>query len=83
MYAVIYIVYIVLSIAECGRKERSPRVGAMFCSSVENERAGAGRDGQTCLAKPNSQARTNGDREEKKQTPVQLATSRTGKPYPG
>ena len=30
--------------------------------SIENERAGAGRDGRTRLARPNSQG-TNGDRE--------------------
>ena len=29
-----------------------------FCQSVENEWADAGRDGQTCLVRPNSQART-------------------------
>ena len=29
-----------------------------FSLSVENERADAGRDGRTCLARPNSQART-------------------------
>ena len=35
-----------------------PRVSATFSLSVENEWADAGRDGRTCLARPNSQART-------------------------
>ena len=29
-----------------------------FSLSVENEQVNAGRDGQTCLARPNRQART-------------------------
>ena len=33
-------------------------VSASFSLSVENERTGAGRDGRTRLAGPNSQART-------------------------
>ena len=39
-------------------KSRRNPVSARFSLSVENERADAGRDGQTCLARPNSQART-------------------------
>ena len=34
-----------------------PRVSTRFSLSVENEQTDAGRDGQTCLASPNSQAR--------------------------
>ena len=36
-----------------------PQVGARFSLSEENEKADAGRDVQTSLARPNSQA--NGD----------------------
>ena len=35
-----------------------PRVSTRFSLDVENEQAGVGRDGQTRLARPNSQART-------------------------
>ena len=42
---------------------------------VENEQADAGRDGQTCLARPNSQARTGA---EKHIFHVQLTMSRVG-----
>ena len=35
-----------------------PCLSTRFSMSVENEQADAGRDGQTCLARPNSQART-------------------------
>ena len=36
-----------------------PLLSFIFVSlGVDNERAGAGRDGQTCLARPDSQART-------------------------
>ena len=45
-------------VAENGREERNPRVSTRFSLGVENEPAGAGRDGGTCLARPNSQART-------------------------
>ena len=47
----------------------------IFCLSVENEQAGAGRDGRTRLERSYSQARTGADRE----TfifPVQLTTSK-------
>ena len=37
---------------------RIPWVSTRFSRSVENEQADTGRDGQTCLVKPNSQART-------------------------
>ena len=50
-----------------------PRVSTRFRVSVENEQADAGRDGQTCLERPNS----NGNRE-KFIFPVQLTTSRIG-----
>ena len=47
-------------IAGSGGKERSPRVSTInrFDLGVDKERAGAGRDGQNCLARPNSQPRT-------------------------
>ena len=49
--------------------------------SAENERADAGRDGRTCLARPISQARTR--RGGKLIFPVELTTSRIGsQPYP-
>ena len=44
-----------------------PRVSTRFSLSAEDERAGAGRDVRTRLARPNSQARTGG---------VRLTTSR-------
>ena len=34
------------------------RVSTIISLSIENEQTDAGRDGQTCLARPNSQART-------------------------
>ena len=37
---------------------RNPKVSTRFSLSMENEQADAGRDGQTRLARPNSQART-------------------------
>ena len=40
------------------RREKSPCVRTRFGSSVENERAGAGRDGRTLLTRPDSQVRT-------------------------
>ena len=42
---------------ESGRKERIPLVSTRFRMGAENERADAERDGRTCLARPNSQAR--------------------------
>ena len=36
----------------------SPRENTRFSLCVEDEQADAGRDGQTCLARSNSQART-------------------------
>ena len=54
MDAFIVIVYI----AESGKKERNPWVSTRFSLGVENDRGDAGRDGRTCLARPNSQART-------------------------
>ena len=46
----------------CGRREEgkesvSKHLPIKFSPGVDNERAGAGRDGWTCLARPNSQAR--------------------------
>ena len=35
-----------------------PWVRTIYCTSVDNERAGTGRDGRIRLAKPNSQAQT-------------------------
>ena len=42
------------------RKEMSPgvRVSTRLSLGVKNERTDAGRDGRTCLARPNSQAQT-------------------------
>ena len=45
-------------VAQNRRKEMSPYVSNRFSLGVVNKRAGAGRDGQPCLARPNSQART-------------------------
>ena len=45
-----------------------------FIVSIENEQADTGRDGQTCLAKPNFQARTG----TRKFFPVQLTMNRIG-----
>ena len=52
-----------------------PSVSTRFSMSIENEQADRGRDGRTRLARPNSQARTYGDREISI-FPVQLTTSR-------
>ena len=49
-----------------------------FSLSVENERADAGRDGRTCLARPNSRARTGTGKYSF--SPVQLTTRRIDKP---
>ena len=46
------------AVAESGRKGKSPRICTRFSLGVENERANVGRDGRTCLARPNSQAWT-------------------------
>ena len=51
-----------------GKAGGIPRVSTRSSVSVESTHANAGRDGRTCLARPNSQARTG----------VQLTTSRTG-----
>ena len=50
-------------------------VSTRFSLSVENEQAHTRRDGQTCLAKPNSQARTR----TRKFLSVQLTMDRIGK----
>ena len=49
-----------------------PRVSTRFSVSIENEQADTGRDGQTCPAKPNSQAQTG----TKKFSLVQLTMNR-------
>ena len=51
-----------------------PQVSTRFSVSIENEQADKRRDSQTCLAKPNSQARTGAD----KIFPVQLPINRIG-----
>ena len=51
-----------------------PRVSTRFSVGVENEQADKRRDSQTCLAKPNSQARTGA----RKISPVQLTMNRIG-----
>ena len=51
-----------------------PRVSTRFSVSIENEQANTRRDSQTCLAKPNSQARTGA----RKIFPVQLTMNRIG-----
>ena len=48
----------------------------IFSLRVENEQADAGRDGRTCLARPNSQARTGTGKYKLHTFPVQLTTSR-------
>ena len=53
---------------------RNPVSNNRFSLSVENEKADTGRDGQTCLAKPKSPARTVTG----KCFPVQLTTNRIG-----
>ena len=44
--------------AEGKRNERNPCENTRFSLGVENDRADTGRDDRTCLARPNSQART-------------------------
>ena len=51
-----------------------PRVSTRFSVSIENEKADKRRYSQTCLAKPNSQARTGA----RKFFPVQLTINRIG-----
>ena len=51
-----------------------PGVSTRFSVSIENEQADTGRDGQTCLTKPNFQARTGTG----KFFPVQLTMNRIG-----
>ena len=58
--------------AEIGRNPVSK--GTRFRLTVENEQADAGWDGQTRLARPNSQART--ERGERSFFPSQLTTRR-------
>ena len=50
-------------------------VSTRFSLSVENEQADTRRDGQICLMKPNSQARTR----TRELFPVQLTMDRIGK----
>ena len=45
-------------IAESGKKKGSPRVSTTFSLGVKNEQADTGWVSQTCLAIPNSDART-------------------------
>ena len=61
-------------IADSGRKERRPYLSTRFTRGVENEEADAGRDGRTCIAEPNSQART--DTEEKDVSLVLVTTNK-------
>ena len=51
-----------------------------FSLSVDNEKAGAGRDSRTCLAKPNSQARTGTG---KKNCSADHEQQQDWQPYPG
>ena len=67
-------------ITESGRNSASKHQPIRFILSVENERADAGRDGRTSFARPNFQARTGTTK--KNSFPVQVITSRIGKPYP-
>ena len=48
---------------------------------MENEKADAGRDGRTCLARQNSQARTGTERK-KNTLPVPADHEQTWQPYP-
>ena len=61
-------------VAESGRDERNPGA-SRFSLAVENERTVARRDGRSCLARPNPQARTGTG---KNIFPVHLITSRVG-----
>ena len=61
------------AVAESGKEKWSPRVSIRFSLGVENERADPGRNGLTCLARSNSQARKWTG---KINFPVQLTTSR-------
>ena len=56
------------------KAEKIPRVSTRFSLSMENEQADAGRNGQTCLARPNS-PRERGQR--KYRFPLQLTTSKS------
>ena len=56
---------------------RNPVSKHQIQAEYEDEQADAGRDCRTCPARPNSQARTNADKE-KNVFPVQLTTSRIG-----
>ena len=58
-----------------GRRRGHGKKSTRFSLSVENEQADTKRDGQTCLAKLNSQAQTG----TKKFSPVQLTMNRIGK----
>ena len=59
------------------------RVSARFSMSMENEQAGGVKDGQTCLATPNSQGLlTHHGDGEKCIFLVQLTTGRIWQPYP-
>ena len=56
-----------------------PGVSTRFGPSVENEQADAGRDDGSCLAGPNSQARTGTG---KNQFPCSVDHEQDSKPYP-
>ena len=72
----VYDVDVDLDVTEGRKKEMSPRrVSTRFNLGVENERVDAGRDGQTCIARPNLRHER---RQGKHIFPVQLITSRIG-----
>ena len=67
-------------VAERGK----PRVRTRFSLGVEDEHAGAGQDGRTCLVRPTSQERTRG--QEKMQEKMHFSCSadhvQDWQPYP-
>ena len=65
---------VVVKIYGCRCEHREKSRSTSVSVSIENEQADTRRDSQTCLAKPNSQART----ETRKRFPVQLTTNRIG-----
>ena len=59
-----------------------PWITTRFSLSVKNEQADAGRDGQTCLARPNSHARTGTGKKAKTYFPCWADHEQDWQPYP-
>ena len=53
--------YVDAAVEAGGKRERNPKVSTSLKLIVENEQADAGRDVRTCPARPNYQARMNGE----------------------